>query len=120
MTNTTTTLLDDTTKEVLRIAHIVVAEACQSDADLRSCTLVQRGRDFRCRIGDRAEVVIRFRSAGTATRIVVEVIEAPATGLRRVRRRRVPSIAEAFADVVESAIDTLDSAARRVAVDVAA
>lgn len=115
----TTTLLDGTTNEGIRIAHTVVAEACQSHTDLRSTMLIQRGADYRCKIGDRTEVVIRFDTVGTATRIVVDVVEERLTGFARVRRRRTPALAVAFADAVEHAIVALDGATRRVAVNLA-
>lgn len=109
------TLLDGAIERGLRITHTVVAEACLSDPLLRRTTIVQRGVDYCCRVGESTDVVIRFVDRGAATHITVDVVEVRPSGFARLRRRRTPAAAMAIVDTVEQAIDSLDGAAQRMA-----
>ncbi len=116
---TTTTLFDGTTTERLRITRTVVAEACMSHDGLHSTSLLERDGDYRCKIDERTEVVIRF-DAGAETRIVVEVVEQRLTGFGRLRRQRTPALAVIVAEAVEDAVCLLDTTAPPLTIDRAA
>ncbi len=117
---TTTTLFDGTTAEAVRTARTVIAEACQSHEQLRSTILRERDGDYRYEIDERNDVAIRFDAAGPDTRIVVDVVEQPLTGLARLRRQRTPAIALVVAEAVEEALLQLAGSATPSRIDLAA